>query len=85
VQICAQAAPGCSFEHWLKDGVVYNSNPIQEVIADRDTVYTAVFREGVADYVDFMVVLGGGHEEFTVLTSAGNGSTEVFMVQEEDS
>ena len=85
VQICAQAAPGCSFEHWLKDGVVYNSNPIQEVIADRDTVYTAVFREGVADYVDFMVVLGSGHEEFTVLTSAGNGSTEVFMVQEENS
>ena len=82
VQIAASPASGYSFSHWNKNGAYYNSVPIQEVPANGNDVYVAVFVQGEADaYWNFNVsVPGGGEELMTVPMSINSGEYEAMMV-----
>lgn len=82
VQIAASPASGYSFSHWNKNGAYFNAVPIQEVPADGNNVYTAVFVYGAADeYWNFNVsVAGGGEELMTVPMAINSGEYEAMMV-----
>lgn len=82
VQIAASPASGYSFSHWNKNGAYFNAVPIQEVPADGNNVYTAVFVYGEADeYWNFNVsVAGGGEELMTVPVAVNSGEYEAMMV-----
>ena len=89
VQIASKPADGYRFVNWLKNSEVYNNIEIQDVIADFDTTYIAVFKEDPqADYWDFETKVSDIGEEtelFTVPTPAGTGEFEGMMVKVNES
>lgn len=83
VQICAKPNEGYAFREWTKNGVTFNSELIQDVIADNDAVYVAKFRPATeVDYWDFEVKTGeGGYDVFSVPTASGTGEYEGLSVK----
>lgn len=83
VQICARSNEGYAFREWTKNGVTFNSELIQDVMADNDAVYVAKFRPATeADYWDFEVKTDeGGYDVFSVPTTSGTGEYEGLFVK----
>lgn len=85
VQICASPAAGYKFAGWLKDDESFSLTAIQDIVAEKDTVFTATFIEDTqAEFWDFETKVSEGGtdtELFTVPTQAGTGEYEGVMVK----
>lgn len=82
ILIAASPASEYSFSHWNKNGAYFNAVPIQEVPADGNDTYTAVFVYGDSDlYWNFNVDNGTEEGELmTVPVAVNSGEYEAMMV-----